>query len=542
MGALRVAAGHVVDRAAKVARKRTVPAVLTATLALGAWFSVSAQAADTLATAARTNDFAAARALISGGAEVNRPEPDGTTPLLWAVYNSSLELVQALLAAGADPNLPNTLDLTPLLQASRNGDAGMITALLAGGAHLNDRHGSTEPALLAAARSGKVEAVEVLLDAGADPNATELLDNQTALMWAVAEGHIDIAKVLLDAGADAKMQARVSEFTERKNADFPSGGFAALHWAARNGDEPMIRLLIDSGADINARNGDSSTPMMLAIVNDRFDIARLLLDLGADANDGSLYFVTEMRDATTDWRARDGTVYRADHPNTLSALDLTRLLLVAGADPDKPFMGQMHNTSMCCDTKSNSTPFFRAAIAADVEGMKLMLAHGADPAWSPAEEVRDPNDLANRPQGNVGKTALMMAIGGGKGVDVAGGPNDLRYGLPEFREAANRDVLDAVNVLLEAGADPNVRDADQRTALHVAATALHPGIVRALIAKGAVLDVQDKDGLTPLQAVEKMEAPKATPGFFFQEPLMQPAEMAALLQSFTQDVAGANAE
>jgi hypothetical protein len=103
-------------------------------------------------------------------------------------------------------------------------------------------------------------------------------------------------------------------------------------------------------------------------------------------------------------------------------------------------------------------------------------------------------------------------------------------------------VLDAVTVLLEAGADPNVRDADQQTALHIAAKALHPGIVRALIAKGAELDAKDKDGLTAMQVVAKMEAPKATPGFFFQEPLMQPAEMAALLQSFTQEVAGANAE
>jgi ankyrin repeat protein len=306
-----------------------------------------------------------------------------------------------------------------------------------------------------------------------------------------------------------------------------------LHWAARDGDEAMIRLLTDKGANINVRNGDLSTPMMLAIVNDRFDIAQQLLELGADANDGSLYFVTEMRDATTDWRARDGTVYRADHPNQLNALDLTRLLLEAGADPNKPFVGQMHNTSMCCDTEANSTPFFRAAIAADVEGLKLMLAHGADTAWSPAQAIIDQTDLNPVPKGNVGRTALMMAINGGKGVGVAGGPNDLRYGLPEFREVANRDTLDAVNVLLEAGADPNVADPKQETALHIAAKALHPGIVRALVAKGAALDAKDKDGLTALQAVEKMEAPKATPGFYFKEPLMQPAEMVALLQDLS---------
>ncbi|MES2624725.1 MAG: ankyrin repeat domain-containing protein [Pseudomonadota bacterium] len=503
-------------------------AAFVATCTIG--FSPAAWSSGPLAAAARTDDLAQSRQLLSAGEDVNLAEPDGTTPLLWAVYNSSPELVQLLLDAGADPNIPNNLNITPLLQASRNGDAGMISLLLTNGARLEETQAGTEPALMAAARAGSIEAVKVLLNAGANVNGTEALDNQTALMWATAEDHIDVVRMLLDAGADPNMQARVSELTKRKNADFPSGGFAALHWAARNGNEAMIRLLLDRKADINVKNGDGSTPMMLAIVNDRFDIAALLLELGADANDGSLYFVTEMRDATTDWRARDGTVFRADHSNSLNALDLTRVLLEAGADPNKPFIGQMHNTSMCCDTKANATSFFRAAVAADVEGLKLMLAHGADTEWTPSEEVKEENDLADRPRGNVGKTALMMAINGGKGVGVAGGPNDLRYGLPEFRESANRNTLDAITVLLDAGADVNVRDPNQETALHLAAKALHPGIVRALIAHGAALDAADKDGLTPLQAVEKMKPPKPTPGFFFQEPLMQPAEMITLLQ------------
>jgi len=298
----------------------------------------------------------------------------------------------------------------------------------------------------------------------------------------------------------------------------------------------MIKLLVRHKANLNARNGDGSTPMMLAIVNDRFDIAKLLLDLKADPDDGSLYFITEMRDATTDWRARDGTVYRADHPNKLSALELTRILLDAGASPNKPFIGQMHNASMCCDTNVYATAFYRAASAADVESLKLMLAHGADTTWKPDKVAKADDPVAGaattmKPE--VTKTALMMAITGGKGVGISGGPNDLRQGLPKFRETGDREILDAVNVFLQAGADVNALGPDEETALHLAAKALHPGIVKALVTRGAVLDAKDKNGLTAQQAVEKMEAPKPLPGFYFQPPPAQPAEIITLLKTLS---------
>jgi arginyl-tRNA synthetase len=62
-----------------------------------------------------------------------------------------------------------------------------------------------------------------------------------------------------------------------------------------------------------------------------------------------------MRDATTDWFAKDGSKLRSDHDNELSALDLIDRLLAAGADPNEPFSGQMHSASMCCDTRANGT-------------------------------------------------------------------------------------------------------------------------------------------------------------------------------------------
>lgn len=519
----------------RVLNKGIFPAVCAVALVALAsvWHAPKAYSSSAIAEAVRANDVDQSRELIDAGADVNLAEPDGATPLLWAVYKSSMETVQLLLDAGADPNISNSLDITPLMQASRYGNAEIIAALLASGASLDFAEQGLESTLMAAARSGSVEAVKVLLDAGVDPDKTEPFENQTALMWAAAEGHLDVVGVLLDAGADVNMQARVSELTKRKNADFPSGGFAALHWAARNGDEAMIRLLLDNGADINARNGDTSTPMMLAIVNDRFDIAALLLELEADANDGSLYFITEMRDATSDWRARDGTVFRADHDNELSALDLTQQLLEAGADPDKPFIGQMHNTSMCCDTKSIETPFYRASKAADVAGMQLMLKYDADPNWKPASETRYVG--IDEDEEIISRTALMVAITGGKGVGVSGGPNDLRYGPPPFREEGVRNPAEAVKLLLQAGADVNIPGPDSVTALHIAAEAGELDIVYALAAEGAILDAKNMDDKTAYDLVENEPPKTGTPGFYFKEPQAQPIEIAAVLKQLADE-------
>lgn len=507
---------------------RIVSWCAVAALTAGVWQTAGAES--NVADAASVGDLDRVRELISGGDDVNAAQPDGTTALLWAAYESNPEMVTALIEAGADPNAANEFGVTPLLQASRIGDAAVIGALLAAGADIAVTSPSGETALMAAARTGRVDAVSLLLAHGSDPNAAESYWEQTALMWAAVEGHGDVINVLLEAGADPNMQARVSELEQRSTrTDFPSGGFTALMFAARNADEAVVRRLLDGGADINLTNADGATALMIAVVNDRFDFAAKLLELGADPNDGSLYQAVLMHDATTDWLAKDGTQWRADHLNELTALDLTRLLLEAGADPNKPFVGQLHSTSMCCDTKENATPLYRAAVAADVEALELLIEHGGDIEWAPEEQ-----DGESGGGGNIGKTPLMVAMNGGRGVGMAGGPGDIREGrAPPFREEANREPLDAVTLLLAAGADPDAVTPDGEAALHQAAKAGKLDIVRALAESGATLDLPDGEGQTALAIVEAMEPREPPPltGALAGRPQgAQPAEVAVLLR------------
>src|SRR5262245_30704236 len=346
-----------------------------------------------LVVRARDGDFDAVRMLITKRANVNEPARDGSTALLWAVHHSDLRTVRALIAAGATFVTPNRYGVTPLLEASRTGDTPIIAELMKAGADVRRAvHPEGETPLMAASRTGRVDAVELLLEAGSDANAVDTYQQQTALMRAAEEGHVDVVKTLLAAGANPNAKAHVSPLTERKHADHATGGFTALMFAVREGHEDVVRALVKGGADLKATNGDGVTATSIAVANDRFDLAKTLLDLGADPNDGALYFAVDMHDATTDMRAHDGSRLRVDFPNKLTALDLIKLLLDRGADPNKAFVGQIHNISLCCDPEQNSSPFYRAAIAADVEALKLMLQHGAKVDWSPAAAKKKKDD------------------------------------------------------------------------------------------------------------------------------------------------------
>jgi ankyrin repeat protein len=461
-----------------------------------------------LVDAAKRHDTTAVRGLIAKRADVNDASRDGSTALLWAAYHSDIAMTRALIAAGANPNLANKYGITPLLQASRTGADEVVQALLRAGADPSLAHPEGETPLMAAAFAGSLPTVRLLLEANADVNAVDSYQKQTAMMRAAAEGHSEVIQALLDAKADPNKKAHVTELEERKHADHATGGFTALMFAARNGHEAAIRTLIKGGADPKLTNGDGATATIIAIVNDRFDLAKTLIDLGADPNDGSLYFAVDMHDATSDMRARDGSRLRADHSNTMGALDLVKVLLDRGADPNKPFVGQLHSTTLCCGEEINSSPFYRAAVAADVEALKLMIAKGAKVEWSPAEVKKEGRGGAGRGMnGNVGKTPIMMALNGGRGAAFAAGPGFDRLGAPPFREESNREPLEAIKVLLAAGADPNAKDPAGASMLHQAVTARQVAVIRELVAKGAKLDAVNKDNLTPLLLAEKPEPP-----------------------------------
>ena len=450
--------------------------------------------------AARAGDADRVAALVGEGADVNAVERDGTSALAYAAYHADLDMTRTLVNAGASVDVANLYGVTPLLQASRVGDARVIEFLLNAGADPMLSHPDGETPLMAASRTGGVEAIRMLLARGAEVNAADWFQDQTPLMWAAAEGHADAIRALLEAGAEPNLSARLTILEDRVYADHPTGGFTALMYAARNGHQDVVDVLAEGGADLNAANGDGATAMMIAIINDRFDLAAHMLDLGADAQDGSLYFAMDMRDATTDARARDGSQLRWNHPNELSALELMEMLLERGADPNKPFVGAVHSTSMGTGDTHNANPFYRAAVAADIEALELLIAHGADITWTPSPPANGGG--GGRGRSNFGRPATISAMTGGDGMALGGGPGFSRLGDPVWREAGTRSPIDALALLIDAGLDVNAQSPDGTAPIHQAVSAKKLEMIQLLADSGADLELANNDEKTPLMLAE----------------------------------------
>src|SRR5690348_16250639 len=244
-----------------------------------------------LASLIQAGDRKAALERIRAGADVNEAQPDGTRPIHWAVYKVDYEVLEALIAKKAKVDVTNDFGSTPLAEAAMLADARMVKALLAGGAKPDTPNQDGQTALMLAIKTGDLPVVEMLVNAGANVNAHETFHNQTALMWAAAspKNAPEMVKLLLAKGADVKPRAQFSDWPSQISSEpraqyRPVGGLTALLYAARGGCYECVESILAAGADINTPTPEGITALMLALDNEHNDVAKLLLDHGANPN------------------------------------------------------------------------------------------------------------------------------------------------------------------------------------------------------------------------------------------------------------------
>jgi ankyrin repeat protein len=465
-------------------RLASVSTSIRAAAAIAALFTFIVAAAATappLVDAAKDGDRARALRLVAE-TDVTAAEADGTTALHWAVRHNDLVLAERLLEAGADATAANRYGVTPLYLAALNGSADIIERLLAAGADPNEVGTEGETVLMTAAQTGVVEAVDVLLANGAAVDAREGWHQQTALMWAAGEGHPAMVERLIAAGADVNAISDIREW-ERQSSDeprakwLPPGGFSALLYAAREGCTACVPLLAAAGANMNQTTAEEISGVVLALINGYYDTAIALLDAGTDPN---LYDYTG-RGAV--YAAADfSTMPMSNRPapnilsNAHSALDVMRRALDLGADPNAQLTRQAPYRSKIDrgnDTvlTTGTTPLLRAAKAADIPAIELLLTRGADATLTTRRGVN----------------ALMLAAGVGTAEQDTTG---------RFKDES--DIIRTIDILLDQGIDINAADSGGRTALHGAALQGYDEVVAALVERGANLSLADEDGFTPL--------------------------------------------
>lgn len=436
---------------------------------------------------------------VDTGAAVDARLADGSTALQWAVYRGDAREVQRLIHAGANVSLANRYGATAMSIAAEKGDADSIRLLLKAGANADSPNPEGQTALMAVARTGNVEAATLLVRAGAHVNARERWGNQSALMWAAARQQPQMVRFLVRHGADVNARGAVRDWprkvtSEPREKDMDRGGFTALLYAAREGCAACAKELLAGRADLDLPDGHGTTPLMLAIMNLKFDTAKFLIEAGANIQLWDFYGETPLY-AAVDMNVVPRGV-RVDTPSTDNAtsLDIIRLLLARGANVNAQLKLPLPSRTPALaggrvDKRVHNigaTPLLRAAVGADLESMQLLIDHGA---------------LVELPLAD-GTTPLLAAL------------------LPSVTRAPEKteqQALAAMRLLKSAGADPNNAVTRSNTALHLihthganearvrGSTALQMAtvqgwkdVMKQLAAWGVDVDARDADGLTAL--------------------------------------------
>jgi ankyrin repeat protein len=436
-----------------------------------------------LIDAVKASNREAVQALLkksTAATDVNATEADGTTALHWAVRADDQDIARLLLRAGAKPNVANRYGVTPILLAAENANAALIEILLAAGADANASLPQGETVLMTAARTGNPAAVEALLTHGANVEAKEERLGETALMWAAAHNHPEVIRLLIRHGAAIDARSKPLEYDKDRFGlegvltILPRGNWTPLMYAAREGAVDATRALAEAGADVNLTDPEQTTALLRAIVNVHYDVAGALVEHGADpniadtANMAALYAVAEMETI--------GEIYGRParrFTDKLDAVGLIKLLLAHGAKPNAQLRTatlQKNHTPGEGTLGNGATPLMRAAKGGDYRIMQVLLDAGADPT------IRQ----------NSGATALMIAAGLGRGL-----------GAFQKDVGTEDDMFRSVKLCLDRWVDPNVTNNAGQTALHFAVRT-GDAIVKLLADKGATLDVQDRQGRTPL--------------------------------------------
>jgi ankyrin len=287
--------------------------------------------------AVKQEDLKLVESLLASGADPNSLDQDGFAPLENAIWQGCLPLVNLLLEKGADLNKMSSLNFSCLHFAVMKNYVEIAALLIKKGVNLNARaniNALNYTPLDLATKLDRVELVQLLLANGANPTVSE--EGFRTFYWAAEKGHLNIVNLLL---------ANYPEFINKMDQD----GCTLLSLAAQHGHVDIARLLLEKGADPNMHTENGFTPLHWAADNGKLELVNLLLERGASLNDAA------NQDSFTPLHLAVDQNY----------VEVSRLLLEKGADPN-------------IAAENGTTPLHWAAYNGHIEQINLLIEKGAN--------------------------------------------------------------------------------------------------------------------------------------------------------------------
>jgi len=450
------------------------------------------------------------------------PPPVRAGEIHAALLKGEVEKAKSLLAK--DPGLIHSRDnarRTPLHIAARLGHVELVEWLLEHGAEVNVRaYNNFTPLHLAA----NTEIARLLIEHGAD---IEAVGSAGTVLQQAARSAVDpkgregqeIAKLLIASGAyyDIRTAIHLNDIDRvrellKNDATLASTrdrhGYTPLHWAAWERRAPTVKLLLEHGADVDAKGRLLETPLVKGIAHPK--VVKLLLDAGADAT-----MRVRMKGIPPNSTLLDMAV-RGDH------VESAKLLLAHGVDPN------LRNDR-------GFTPLHSAAFSGHARMVRLLLKEGLEAnaktvsGWTPmslaASKIRPESDRTKEDNARYAQVVELLHAHGVP-LDLLGSialgnvdrvrallqsnrglVNQKEPGTPALHSAVKLGRKEIVAVLLDRGADVNIRDAHSSTALHVAAFWGREEIAKLLIEHKADVNASTDRGVTPLHEAARLGSP-----------------------------------
>ena len=248
---------------------------------------------------------------MGSGAQLDKRDGHGNTPLIIAAREANYTIVRMLLLEGANPNKWNHIHETALQHVAAKGNHDTVVDLLSCHADPNLQDNKGQNALLLAAKNSRTNVVQTLIENGSDIFNHDSDNGRSALHWAVVNNNTKLATLLIQAGIDLNSKDKnwqtpfMLALTTGKNdtamlllnagCDVTITDKArntSLHLAARDGRNDLIRSLIKAGINVDIKGAGGATPLMLAAYGGHGTLVHRLLGYGADPDLGDRNWAT----------------------------------------------------------------------------------------------------------------------------------------------------------------------------------------------------------------------------------------------------------